>query len=271
MVPPDGLRPENPSAKPTWLPHGPDHTAALAQSPSWHQLVAQQQLHRDKCRVEENNGAGHEVKQVAGGPRPEEKRRLLATPEGSEAFQAHYSAISGSTAPFDVDSIPTRVSDITQHLNSFPSIPVERADLSHLCCRSEPSPARLRDAGGSQGEVTPELLPDPLSPPCSMPLSIGSRRWAHADVVTEVSTSFDNCNGPSALIRRKRLRNCQRTPSEKGKTPEVNHSDLDRDDLEVYTNESEDDNYPDVFTDADSGSYNGPDSLKTASHNYDEY
>ena len=269
MVPPDGHRPENPSAKPTWLPHGPDRTAALARSPSWHQLVAQQhQLDRDKCRVEENDGAGHEVKQVAEGPNPEEKRKLLATPEGSETYQAHYSASSGCTPPLDVDPISTHVSDITPHLNSPPSIPIERTDSPHLYCRPEPSPAHLCDASGSQGQVTPELLPDPSLPLGRMGLSIGSRHQAHADTVTEVSASSDICNRGPVLSRRKRLRNCQRRPSEKCKVSEVNPSDLDSDDMEVDANDSENDNCPDVFTDADSGSYNDPGSPKTASHNW---
>jgi len=71
-----------------------------------------------------------------------------------------------------------------------------------------------------------------------------------------------------ALSRRKRLRNCQLTPRETDKIPEVSHSDPDGSDEEVYANDSEVDNCPEVFTDADSGSYNDPVSLKSASHDW---
>ena len=102
-----------------------------------------------------------------------------------------------------------------------------------------------------------------------MALSIGSRQQAHADAVTEVSASCNICNGPPAFSPYKLLRSYQRTPSEKGKIPVASYPDLGSSDEEGIANESEDDNFSEVFTDAHSGSYyNGPGSSKSASHNW---
>ena len=266
MAPPDDCAPKNPSAKLTRLPHSPDRTAASAKSPSWHQPVAQQQhqLDRGSCRVGENEGLDHEAKRVRRGPNSVEERELSVNLETS---REHYIEISSTTPHLEID-IPPRVSDFTPHLITPTSIPVKRANSSHPSCRYEPSATHLHATGGSLGQGTSELLPDPSLSPGRMTLSIGSRHQPHADAVTEVSASCNICNGPPAFSRYKRLRSCQRTPSEKGKISVVSYPDLDSSDEEVMTNESEDDNYSEVFTDADSGSYNGPGSPKSASHDW---
>jgi len=265
MAPPDGHGPKNPSAKPTRLPHSPNRTAASAESPwhHWQPVAPRRQMDRDNCRVQEKEGLDHEAKRVSGEPNSEEERELparLGGPDGPETSQEHYIEISSSTPHLEVDPIPTRVSDTP------PSIPVEQADSSHPSRRYEPSPAHLHDAGGSQGQGPPKLVPDPSSPSGRMVLSVGSRHQAYADAETEASASFDICNGGTALSRHKRLRNYQRTPSEKGKLPVVSYkfSDLDSGDEEVTANESEDDNC-EVYFDVDGGSSNDPGSPKTTS------
>lgn len=267
MAPPDEHGPKDPSAKSTRLPHSPGRTTASAETLSCHESVVQQRrVDRDSCRVRENEGIDHEGKRVAGEPNPEEERELLATSEGPETSQELSIEISSSNPHLEFDPIPTRASDIAPHPITPPSVAVERADSSHLSGKSEPSPARIYEAGSFQGQGPPELPPDPSLFPGKVAPSIWPHHQAHAAAGTEQSASPNICSGISALGRRKKLRNYQRTSPEKGKIPVLSYPDLDSSDEERVANESENDNYSEVFTDAESGSYNSPGSQKSASH-----
>ena len=265
MATPDEHGPKNPSAKSTRLPHSPGRTTASAETLSGHEpVVRQRRVDRDGCRVREDEGLDHEAKRVAGEPHPEDERHIVTTPEGPETSQEPNIEISSSNPHLEFDPIPTRVSDIAPHLVTPPSIAVERADSSHISGKSEPGPAHFNEAGSFQGQGPPELPPDPSLPPGRVAPSIWPHRQAHVAAGTEQSASPNICSGISALGRRKTLRNCQRTSPERGKITLLSYRDLDSSDEEA--NESENDNYSEVFTDADSGSYNRPSSQKSASH-----
>lgn len=140
-------------------------------------------------------------------------------------------------------------SNAQQHHSNFPLPPANVLD-------DRTPKGTGSDVPGLDAQLGNGTPPDPSLSLGRPALSIGSRHQAHADAVTEVSARY------------KRLRSCQRTPSEKGKIPVVGYPDLDSSDEEVMANESEDDNYSEVFTDADSGSYNSPGSPKSASHDW---
>ena len=190
--------------------------------------------------------------------------------------------------PSDIPSLPTNVLyDRTwQETGRDTALQLPGSEELEECSRNQDTPRQAdphrkrrscaqqdngdHEAKPAAGESNPEEereLPGRLEgPETSQEHYIEISSSAHADAVTEASASSNTCNGAPALSQHKQLRNCQRTPSGKGKLPVVSYkfSDLDSGDEEVTANESEEDNCQ-IYFDVDSGSSNDPGSPKTAS------
>ena len=177
-----------------------------------------------------------------------------------------------SAKPTELSHSPDRTAASAEPLWHQPLAQQRHLDRDN--CRVQenerPDHEAKRVAGEPNPEEERELPATPGGPDTPQEHYIEISSSSPHPEVYPISVSPNICNRAPTPSRPKRLRNYRRTPPEKGKTPVVSHSfsDLSGSNEEVIANDSGNDNFQEVYYDADSGSYNGPSSPKTASHSW---